>query len=195
MTMIEQFADLSLVATSDNGFVDHLGGVYGKAVAEKILAAFSEVDGVSTIAEPDDFARVAADLAYRLPRIELSVAQTAYPPELVNRFYDVVTLQKVTAQLLTDGVGIVLATLVGMIVLAFYHPWLLGFDVLLLGLLALGLYRLVVSTDELMVKIAAAGVFAWVLFQALVNISVVLGLLPAKGITLPFCQLWEAPRC
>jgi hypothetical protein len=65
MTMIEQFADLSLVATSDSGFVDHLGGVYGKAVAEKILAAFSEVDGVSTIAEPDDFARVAAEAGAR----------------------------------------------------------------------------------------------------------------------------------
>jgi cell division protein FtsW len=55
----------------------------------------------------------------------------------------------------------------------------------LLGLLALGLYRLVVSTDDLMVKIAAAGVFAWVLVQALVNISVVLGLLPVIGLPLP----------
>jgi cell division protein FtsW len=55
----------------------------------------------------------------------------------------------------------------------------------LFGLLAFGLYRLVVSTDDLMVKIASAGVFAWVLVQALVNISVVLDLLPVIGLPLP----------
>lgn len=88
------------------------------------------------------FARVAADLAFRLPRVESSGWNGAYGPELVNRFLDVVTLQKVTAQLLTDGIGIVLATMVGMAVLAFYHPWLLGFDVLLLLLVVTGLFVL-----------------------------------------------------
>ncbi|TWT73527.1 putative multidrug export ATP-binding/permease protein [Posidoniimonas polymericola] len=89
------------------------------------------------------FARVAADLAYRLPRVETHSLTHSYGPELVNRFLDVVTLQKVVANLLLDGVSIVLATLVGMAVLAFYHPWLLGFDLLLMlvigvGVLALG---------------------------------------------------------
>lgn len=88
------------------------------------------------------FARVAADLAFRLPRIEADATGDAYAPELANRFLDVVTLQKVTAQLLTDGVNIVLATIVGMTVLAFYHPWLLGFDVLLLILVMGGLWVL-----------------------------------------------------
>lgn len=89
------------------------------------------------------FARVAADLAYRLPRLDPDGLKGSYGPELVNRFLDVATLQKVVAQLLTDGIGIVLATIVGMTVLGFYHPWLLGFDVLLLivvvtGVLVLG---------------------------------------------------------
>jgi cell division protein FtsW len=55
----------------------------------------------------------------------------------------------------------------------------------LFGLLALGLYRLVVTTDDLMVKIASAGVFAWVLLQAIVNICVVVGFLPVIGLPLP----------
>jgi cell division protein FtsW len=55
----------------------------------------------------------------------------------------------------------------------------------LFGLLALGLYRLVVTTDDLMVKIAAGGVFAWVLTQAMVNIAVVVGFLPVIGLPLP----------
>jgi len=85
------------------------------------------------------FARVSAELAHRLPNIDTQQLNGAYAPELANRFLDVVTLQKVVAQLLLDGVNIVLATLVGMAVLAFYHPWLLGFDVLLLSLVVGGL--------------------------------------------------------
>ena len=88
------------------------------------------------------FARISSDLAHRLPCLDTSRLDGKYAPELTNRFLDVVTLQKVVAQLLLDGVNIVLATLVGMTVLAFYHPWLLGFDVILLGLVIGGLYVL-----------------------------------------------------
>ena len=82
------------------------------------------------------FARVAADLAYRLPRAEVEPLEAEDGRELVNRFFDVVTVQKVSAQLLLDGISLVLGALIGMAVLAFYHPWLLGFDVVLLALIA-----------------------------------------------------------
>lgn len=82
------------------------------------------------------FARVAADLAYRLPRTDTEATDNEYMPELVNRFFDIVTIQKVSAQLLLDGLGLILSTIVGMAVLGFYHPWLLGFDVLLLASIA-----------------------------------------------------------
>ncbi len=88
------------------------------------------------------FARVAADLAYRLPRVRHDAWDSNYGPELANRFFDVVTLQKVSAHLLLDGVAIALSTLVGMAVLGFYHPWLLGFDVLLLALVVAGIWVL-----------------------------------------------------
>ncbi len=82
------------------------------------------------------FARVAADLAYRLPRVDVAALDRAHGHELVNRFFDVVTVQKVSAQLLLDGISLILAALIGMAVLAFYHPWLLGFDVVLLAMIA-----------------------------------------------------------
>ncbi len=88
------------------------------------------------------FARIACDLAYRLPRVQENAWRSHYGPELVNRFFDVTTLQKVSAHLLLDGVAIVLGTLIGMAVLGFYHPWLLGFDVLLLGLVVAGIWLL-----------------------------------------------------
>ena len=99
------------------------------------------------------FARVAADLAYRFPRITKDALAGNYGPELANRFFDVITLQKVVAQLLLDGIATVLATVIGMAVLAFYHPWLLGFDALLLlftvgGILLLGRGALATGIDE-----------------------------------------------
>lgn len=81
------------------------------------------------------FARIASDLSFRLPRTTIDVAEQHYPPELVNRFFDVVTVQKVTASLLLDAVSLLLNVLVGMAVLAFYHPYLLAFDVVLIILM------------------------------------------------------------
>ncbi|MFN6105497.1 MAG: ABC transporter ATP-binding protein, partial [Planctomycetaceae bacterium] len=81
------------------------------------------------------FARVAGDLAYRLPRVTAGATREIHLPELVNQFFDVVTVQKVSASLLLDGVSLVIGTLVGMMVLGFYHPWLLGIDLVLLALM------------------------------------------------------------
>ncbi len=82
------------------------------------------------------FARVAGDLAFRLPRAETSATEGIYLPELTNRFFDIVTVQKVGASLLLDGIDLILSAVVGMAVLAFYHPWLLGFDIVLMALIA-----------------------------------------------------------
>lgn len=78
------------------------------------------------------FVRVVADLAYRLPRVAVSAFDRIHGPEAVNRFFDVMTLQKAGATLLLDGVGTALQAHIGMFVLAFYHPMLLGFDLILL---------------------------------------------------------------
>jgi ABC-type bacteriocin/lantibiotic exporter with double-glycine peptidase domain len=78
------------------------------------------------------FVRTVEDLAYRLPRMQREQLDNRHGPELVNRFFDIVTVQKATSTLLLDGVNLVLQTAIGMIVLAFYHPFLLGFDLFLL---------------------------------------------------------------
>ena len=88
------------------------------------------------------FVRVALDYAARLPRIDRSALDQSYGPELANRFFDVMTLQKSFATLILDGVAIVVTMFVGMSVLAFYHPFLLGFDLALLGLVAFLLFVL-----------------------------------------------------
>jgi cell division protein FtsW len=55
----------------------------------------------------------------------------------------------------------------------------------LFAMLGIGLFRLVLATDDVFVKIATGGVLAWVLGQALVNIGAVVGLLPVVGVPLP----------
>lgn len=77
------------------------------------------------------FVRVVVDLAHRLPRVDLKAFDRVHGPELVNRFFDVLTVQKASATLLLDGVTVVLQTTIGLVLLAFYHQFLLGFDVFL----------------------------------------------------------------
>jgi putative ABC transport system ATP-binding protein len=77
------------------------------------------------------FVRVALDVAYRLPHVRQSELDDRHAPELVNRFFDVMTLQKGAGTLLSEGVAIILSSIVGMLILAFYHPFLLAFDVVL----------------------------------------------------------------
>lgn len=84
------------------------------------------------------FVRVAADLAQRLPRVRTDFWNKHYGPEMINRFFETMTVQKVTASLLLDGLALAIQTFVGMTVIAFYHPVLLGFDAFLL-LLILGI--------------------------------------------------------
>lgn len=77
------------------------------------------------------FARVSQDFTHRLLRVEAKAYDKHHGPELVNRFFDVVTVQKAAATLLIDGLTISMQTVIGMVLVALYHPLLLAFDVLL----------------------------------------------------------------
>lgn len=76
--------------------------------------------------------RIVGDLAHRFPRAHQAALADEYPRELANRVFDIMTIQKASAVLLLDGVSIVLTTGMGLLLLAFYHPFLLGFDIVLL---------------------------------------------------------------
>jgi ABC-type bacteriocin/lantibiotic exporter with double-glycine peptidase domain len=109
------------------------------------------------------FVRLAGELAHRLPQVRGAFWQSHYGPELINRFFEVVTVQKVTAQLLLDGTALLLQTLVGMAVIAFYHPVFLGFNLFLATLIAaivfvLGRGAVATAIDESRQKYATA---AW----------------------------------
>lgn len=109
------------------------------------------------------FVRTAVDLAWRLPRVKREAADSGFGPETVNRFFDVLTVQKAANTLLTDGIATFLQIAIGLLVLGFYHPALLAFDLVLLTLLTLvvfgpGRRGLATSLEESRAKYAVA---AW----------------------------------
>jgi putative ABC transport system ATP-binding protein len=129
----------------------------GFAAAMRALITF-----VVEILQRRLFIRVVEDLAFRFPRVQSSALNPHTGPELANRFFDVVTVQKTTSALLLDGITIVLQTVIGMAVLAFYHPFLLGFDIVLLASIAFttfvlgrGAVRTAISESKAKYKIAA----------------------------------------
>jgi putative ABC transport system ATP-binding protein len=108
------------------------------------------------------FVRIVTEIGARLPRVSARALRAANGPELLNRFFDVFTTQKSVASLLLGGTDALLIALVGMIVLAFYHPVLLAFDiVLILGaavvLIPLGRGGTRTSVAESKAKYAVAG--------------------------------------
>ncbi len=87
------------------------------------------------------FARSAFEFAYRIPRIKAEAVGGKYLPELVNRFFDTITIQKGLSKLLLDIPLAVLQIALCLILLALYHPFFIAFGALLLVLLLL-IFRL-----------------------------------------------------
>lgn len=81
------------------------------------------------------FARSAFDFAYRIPRIKLDEVVRFYPPELVNRFFDTLTVQKGVPKILMDFSTALLQILFGLLLISFYHPFFVFFGLALIVIL------------------------------------------------------------
>lgn len=77
------------------------------------------------------FVRYAERFSAYFSRAEISSFEGRNAGELADRFFEVSSVQKALAGLLVDGVGILMITLVGLILLSCYHPYLLTFAVIL----------------------------------------------------------------
>ena len=86
------------------------------------------------------FHRTVQDTTTRLLRLDRTNIRNRHIPELVNRFFDVITLQKAASTLLLDGISLTLQTVIGLVVLAFYHPFMMAFAAFLMLSVALILF-------------------------------------------------------
>lgn len=81
------------------------------------------------------FVRASFEFAARLPKIKSEQLYNTYPPELANRFFDTMTIQKGTSKLLIDFSAALLQIVFGILLLSLYHPYFILFGILLFILL------------------------------------------------------------
>ena len=83
------------------------------------------------------FTRAAFEFAYRIPRLKMEHLTGQYVPEIINRFFDTLTIQKGLSKILVDFSASTLQILFGLLLLSFYHPFFVFFGIILIVLLYL----------------------------------------------------------
>ncbi len=77
------------------------------------------------------FTRAAFEFTYRIPRIRLEQLFKQYAPELMNRFFDVISVQKGITKILIDFSAASIQVVFGLVLLSLYHPFFIVFSLLL----------------------------------------------------------------
>jgi len=85
---------------------------------------------VTEVLQRKVFAGVAFDFAFRAPRFSMTALRNIHAPELMNRFFDTLTIQKGIPKILIDFAGSSLQILIALILLTFYHPFFILFGFL-----------------------------------------------------------------
>jgi ABC-type bacteriocin/lantibiotic exporter with double-glycine peptidase domain len=83
------------------------------------------------------FMRAAFDFTYRIPRINFHEIYKHYAPELMNRFFEVLTIQKTLPKIIIDFSTALLQIIFGLLLLSLYHPFFILFSILLIILVYL----------------------------------------------------------
>lgn len=83
------------------------------------------------------FTRAALEFSYRIPRLKNDGQESHYVPELVNRFFDTLAVQKGLSKILLDFSGAALQALFGLLLLSLYHPFFILFSLMLVVLVIL----------------------------------------------------------
>ena len=77
------------------------------------------------------FTRSAFEFAYRIPRMKMEETDKTHMPELVNRFFDTLSVQKGLSKILLDFSTSTLQVVFGLILLSLYHPFFILFGLVL----------------------------------------------------------------
>ncbi len=76
------------------------------------------------------FARTIAELSVLMVDVFRKAQSSIDSHEVIKRFYEIMFVQKVMPNLIISGFSLILQMIVGLTVVAFYHPFLLGFNLL-----------------------------------------------------------------
>ncbi len=79
------------------------------------------------------FVRSAFEFTYRIPNIRNTELRNHHTPELANRFFDTLTIQKSLPKLLIDLSVAIFQIITGLIVLSIYHPFFIVYGLISIG--------------------------------------------------------------
>lgn len=83
------------------------------------------------------FTRAAFEFAHRIPKIRMEVLYKHFPPELMNRFFDTISVQKGLSKIIIDFSTATLQVILALILLSLYHSFFIFFSLLLIIVLYL----------------------------------------------------------
>jgi ABC-type bacteriocin/lantibiotic exporter with double-glycine peptidase domain len=83
------------------------------------------------------FTKASIEFAFRIPRLKMEAILGSYAPELVNRFFDILTIQKGLPKLLIDLSSGLIQIFFGLLLLSLYHPFFVFFSIILVTILVL----------------------------------------------------------
>lgn len=86
------------------------------------------------------FAKAAFEFTYRIPRIRAESLLKYYPPELMNRFFDILTVQKALPKVLIDITAAIIQIIFGIILLSLYHPFFILFGLFTIMIVVIGIW-------------------------------------------------------
>lgn len=86
------------------------------------------------------FTRYSFEFAWRIPKLDMQQVDSYYLPEVVNRFFDVIALQKSLSKLLLDIPTATIQIIFGLILLSLYSNVFIIFSIVLLLLIYAILY-------------------------------------------------------
>ncbi|MDT0678703.1 peptidase domain-containing ABC transporter [Autumnicola musiva] len=84
------------------------------------------------------FTRASFEFIYRFPKIKMDQLKNFYPPELANRFFDVLIIQKGLSKVFIDFPAALTQVVFGLILLSLYHPFFIIYGILLVLLIYIG---------------------------------------------------------
>jgi ABC-type bacteriocin/lantibiotic exporter with double-glycine peptidase domain len=102
-----------------------------------ILLTFSAILNIiqfyiSEIFQRRFFARMSAEITERIINAKHENFEASNQTEFINRFFDVINIQKTIPKILTKTFSTILQTFAGLILVTFYHPFLLIFSILII---------------------------------------------------------------
>jgi ABC-type bacteriocin/lantibiotic exporter with double-glycine peptidase domain len=139
---IQSIINFAIVATGRNQLPSSMWVLIFLVVMGVLFTGMLKINQMKIVEKIQQkiFTRFSFEFSQRIPKLNIKSIDQYHLPELVNRFFDIPTLQKSMAKLLLDIPTAIIQLCFGLILLAFYNSVFIVFGIILLVILYFILY-------------------------------------------------------